>query len=471
MITITDKQFRALRTVFRRTLNVSPRGHGPPLEFRSGPDGLCIRARNEQTVIEYRSEGPIASNHVSLPFSVLTECEPGKDEPLTFEMNPDGRVTVRWMDGRIPRKRDYDAESIEQPAEFPSEPRDLSANEPRLLAALRDAVETTDRDSLRHAMNCIQLDGQRSRIVATDGRQLLVQTGLQFPWDDCVLVPGNQFFKCRDLPRNCSIQVGRTDEFVMIRVGPWTIHLAIDAESRFPEVDALIPDGNQAAATMSLSDSDADFLLKNIKRLPGRNDSNEAVTIDLNGSVIVRAKGDDQEHPTDLLLASSRRSGEPIRCSSDRGYLSRAMSLGFREVSFIGSEAPLLCQDQHRRFVWAVLTTDSIISADPRAILIESPVTDPAKHPLNHKRTENHKPTERTRRSMPTSNPSGNGQPTEEDSSSLSLIEQSESLKQSLQQALTQTRELIAALKRQKKQAQLVQSTLNSLRQLQSVDV
>ena len=302
-------------------------------------------------------------------------------------------------------------------------------------------------------------------------RQLLVQTGLQFPWDDCVLVPGNQFFKCRDLPRNCSIQVGRTDEFVMIRVGPWTIHLAIDAESGFPEVDALIPDGNQAAATMSLSDSDADFLLKNIKRLPGRNDSNEAVTIDLNGSVIVRAKGDDQEHPTDLLLASSRRSGDPIRCSSDRGYLARAMSLGFREVSFIGSEAPLLCQDQHRCFVWALLSKDSIIPEDPRAIRIESPVTDPAKHPLNHKRTENHKPTERTRRSMPTSNPSGNGQPTEEDSSSLSLIEQSESLKQSLQQALTQTRELIAALKRQKKQTQLVQTTLNSLRQLQSVDV
>ncbi len=72
---------------------------------------------------------------------------------------------------------------------------------------------------------------------------------------------------------------------------------------------------------------------------------------------------------------------------------------------------------------------------------------------------------------MPTNNPSGNGQPTEEDSSSLSLIEQSESLKQSLQQALTQTRELIAALKRQKKQTQLVQTTLNSLRQLQSVDV
>ena len=51
------------------------------------------------------------------------------------------------------------------------------------------------------------------------------------------------------------------------------------------------------------------------------------------------------------------------------------------------------------------------------------------------------------------------------------LIEQAETLKNSLQESLSQTRELIAALKKQKKQSRLVQSTLASLRQLQTSDV
>ena len=50
-------------------------------------------------------------------------------------------------------------------------------------------------------------------------------------------------------------------------------------------------------------------------------------------------------------------------------------------------------------------------------------------------------------------------------------IEEAEALRDVLQQALTQTRSLIAALKRQRKQSRLVQSTINSLRQLQTIDV
>ena len=64
-----------------------------------------------------------------------------------------------------------------------------------------------------------------------------------------------------------------------------------------------------------------------------------------------------------------------------------------------------------------------------------------------------------------------NGAANDETNSTTSLIEQAETLKSSLQESLSQTRELIAALKKQKKQSRLVQSTLASLRQLQTADV
>jgi len=50
------------------------------------------------------------------------------------------------------------------------------------------------------------------------------------------------------------------------------------------------------------------------------------------------------------------------------------------------------------------------------------------------------------------------------------LIEQAESLKSTLRQAAADTSELIAQLKRHRKQSKAVRSTLASLRQLQAID-
>jgi len=51
------------------------------------------------------------------------------------------------------------------------------------------------------------------------------------------------------------------------------------------------------------------------------------------------------------------------------------------------------------------------------------------------------------------------------------LVEDAENLKTSLRDAVSKTNELIAGLKRHRKQSKAVQSTLNSLRQLQSLGV
>ena len=58
-----------------------------------------------------------------------------------------------------------------------------------------------------------------------------------------------------------------------------------------------------------------------------------------------------------------------------------------------------------------------------------------------------------------------------EETGTLSLIEHAESVRDSLQEALSQTRGLITALKRQKKQSRIVESTLATLKRLQTVDV
>jgi hypothetical protein len=51
-----------------------------------------------------------------------------------------------------------------------------------------------------------------------------------------------------------------------------------------------------------------------------------------------------------------------------------------------------------------------------------------------------------------------------------SVLEQAHALRSVLRDALTKTNELVSSIKRHKRQSRLVESTLASLRQLQSID-
>ena len=86
---------------------------------------------------------------------------------------------------------------------------------------------------------------------------------------------------------------------------------------------------------------------------------------------------------------------------------------------------------------------------------------------------------ERTRKTMSTSkqstddhahtNGSANGK---SDTAGIAvLIEQAEAVKMSLSTALAETKQLVSALRKHRQQSKALQSTLASLRQLQSVDL
>src|SRR5205807_1780314 len=82
--------------------------------------------------------------------------------------------------------------------------------------------------------------------------------------------------------------VGRTEAHVCLRAGPWSLHLAVDREGRFPDADAVVPRANGAVTVCALSPQDAAFLAQALPRLPGAGDHG-AVTLDLNGQAAVRA--------------------------------------------------------------------------------------------------------------------------------------------------------------------------------------
>jgi hypothetical protein len=242
-------------------------------------------------------------------------------------------------------------------------------------------------------------------------------------------------------------------------------------------VEQHVPRANDAAARFQMSQADAEFLAKNLPKLPGDDEFNVPVTIDLNGSVAIRAKAAEQPQPTELVLSNSTASGKPMRINSNRRFLARAVNLGFDEVYVYSPKVPVMCRDDHRHYVWALLNPDSIIKPADDVIRITS--ADAGQDVS----TTNRKP-RRRKAIMPRSTSNGNGQgkangrtspqattsAKADDQGIDVLIEQAEAVKVSLRDSLSKTGELISALKRHRKQSKLVQSTLQSLRKLQTVD-
>jgi hypothetical protein len=484
-ITITRRQALRLRSVFRRAFGT--RGPGPAVCFTAGVGTLSVKARFGDMAVEYTEPRDGTAETLWLPFQALGDFEGKKDEPVHIEPTGNGHVTVQWRDRGVPQLVRYDSVEPPDAGKFPSSPADFAENPPGLLKALVDAGDTTDPDSTRYALACIQLCAEGS-VGATDGRQLLVQGGFTFPWQEAVLIPRSKFATSAELPRDQPVLVGKTGDWVAFRVGPWTFYMAINKEGRFPDLSRQIPRLTEATARCQLSPTDAEFLAQTLPSLPTDDVYNHPVTVELNGSIAVRARAADQPKPTEILLTSSTWSGESIRLHTNRKYLARAAKLGFRELLVYGNKVPVLCHDENRQYVWALLDPESAIVPAEDAIRIlssgansEAPVTQP-----------------RTRRRVspvpePATNPNGsaasngngqtnghatktNGQarrntPKVRQQDLAGLIQQAETLRTVLRETLVKTNELLKGLKRHRRQSRALESTIASLRQLKGLGV
>ena len=369
MITISRSLIRELKTVFSRGLGVTSRQTGPPVEFLVDQQGLRIRTRNQQIALEYRLPlKGLESQQLVTPFGLLRCCHDVKSDPVQLQFENE-KIRAEWQEAGIPQSIEY---PVVECKEFPELPDRLACNESSLMLALGDACETATTDSARYALDHLQLRGSAGQVIGTDGRQLLIQDGFQFPWEGELLIPANRLFCNRELRRGKSVEVGSTAEWVTCRSGPWTIWLKINEKARFPNVMEIANTGPETVATLQVPDEDAEFICSALKPKPFHKGDSGKVTLDLNGEVTVRVREADQEQQRDYVLCRSERTGESLRINTNRHYFRRALQLGFREIDLSGKDTPASCREGHRTYVWALLTQADAVQPQSDAIRIES---------------------------------------------------------------------------------------------------
>jgi hypothetical protein len=479
MITITRCQVRGLRAIFRRhVLGISHRGSIPPLVFRAENTQLRAQYRYAALAIEHVEDGNFRPTEtIALPLDALSDIEGRDDTPVIVEaIQPDATV-VRWQDHGIPQTREYTVPTLESLAAFPEPPEKFETAPAELLDALAEAARTCPESSTRYTLECIQLRGNTREIVATDGHQLLIQGGIALPWNGELMVKHTLAFGCKELPRDRPVSIGRTETHVVIKGGPWTLFLEIQTDGRYPNVDHILPDEVSSVARLQLNPEDAAFLLSALDSLPGADQENSPATIDLNGRVAIRARGTDAERPTELVLSRSGYSGTPIRFSTNREFVGRAIRLGFTEFMVTDADSPIVCRDSRRAYGWQTLNKDSAIEPSDDVTRIESaPATThptPRLEALPKVRTpvsDSIQPAETATRNHVTPKVSTVLQSTGT-AGLAALIQEAETVHEALSAAKARTKRLVVALRKHRRHERLVATTLASLKELRLQEV
>jgi hypothetical protein len=479
MITISRRQVRHLRAVFRRSvLGIGHRGSIPPLVLRAEGTQLRAQYRYSALAVEHVELGSYQPGEtIALPLDALADVEGKDDSPIVLEAAAPDKTIVRWEDHGIPQTREYAVPALDVLAAFPEPPRSWQEAPADLLDALAEATATGAEDRTRYALDCIALKGASGEIVATDGHQLLVQGGFRFPWDGDVLIKRSPVFACKELPRDRSLAIARTDEWVVLRAGRWTVLGEIQTDMRFPRVDQVVPDTTATATWLRLDGADAAFLAQALDRLPGADELNSPATVDLNGRVAVRTQGADHTPATELVLARSRSTGAAVRFNTNREFLARAIRLGFTEIEISDAEAPVVCRDGRRTFAWQPLSPESALEPtdDVTRVTSDSPVIPTAIRPDAPPKART-LVSERTTPAGPgaTTNGASNGHATPEGIAATglaALIQEAEALHDALADAKSRASRLTVALRRYRRRERLVSTTLASLKALKLQDV
>lgn len=476
MLTISRSVLRRFRTLCRRGgLHKTHVTGGPVVTFVGGADGCRIRAASIDVAIEFHDPAPSGDETVRLPLAALELCEGRDDGLVTIDVRDDEQVWLSWNDRGVPRQSEQ-SQPKQGTTSFPAAPTTQIANEARLWSDLGDAVATTDAQASRYALGCLHFRGALGHIETTDGRQVLVQSDFRFGFEEDVLVPGSKLLGGADMGTVEEVTVGRTEDYVGFGVDRWLILLRIQKDARFPKIEQILPNPDFAKSRLELSPVDAGFLKETIPRLPCDDTLHDPITLDLNGRVLVRSRETATSRPTEVLLGSSKLTGEPVQLNTNRRFVERALKLGFRSVCLFGPDSPAMSVDEHRRFLWALLDKKSAIPRhdDPQRIDAPSRVDIG-----NSARIVTTKPKESVMSvSLPvvarsTSKPSETTDIQPERSvdarTAVSAIEQVLTLRDTLRTAAQQAGELARSLKQQKRQSRIVASTLASLKELQRV--
>ena len=392
---------------------------------------------------------------ITLPWTTLKELAARKNGVIECDVNGKD-VTLSWSDGGVPQTRD--ARSLEVAGTIlPPVPENTAAHSVRLLDAMVDASQCLDSESSRYSLGSICLRGARSEILSTDGRQALIQEGFAFPFKNDLLCPPSRIFASKELRESGdTVTIGFSDDYACFGIG--NVHFWLKAGSgKFPQVDQFAKEIG-GHTWLHLDPTDALFVSERLPLLPGREETDSPVHVELGTGVAVRGHDTAQKRAAELRLARSGYDGAGVKVSVNRKFLKNAIAFGITRIGFDPKEnGPLVGYGDQKQFI--VMPLDG-----------EEPTVEPGRLTVlvsDAKRTalpKNDKPVKVSQTSR-----GGRPKPKTGTNRKAVVLDDALKLRQNLRETLAGVNDLIRSIQTQRRQDKLLRDTVASLQKLQNV--
>jgi hypothetical protein len=460
MIQLPCREAGRFRALARRCVVGRPRGPSPPVRIVRSRDGLTLSASFGQIALSLRMPRPDADGNDGefdkyIPFAVLEAAEGGGAEIATVEFDPSGKIRCRTATrGRV-RETAFE-ETVADDSSTPdltARPARMKAVDDGFLAALDECGRSTSAESARFALSRLQLRGTTGQVVGTDGRQLLVCSGFELPFDDDVLIPAVPVFGSRELAAESPVRIGRHASRMFVEAGPWTVALAIADEARFPDVAALLK-RTTVKSWLRLTEGDADTALRAIERSLDRSDKTLTVTVRMSPNPQM-AIG-----PTTIALPVSEFEGSGASVAILARYLVRGLRMGLRVLGVDAQQAAVLFADERRSYLVTCSQSDPTCPAAIDVADASSAVPFSASPALSSKGKSVMPSPKNGRTESPTTHD------TEGSDETLDPLAEAEGLRVALAEAVRRTGRLIASLRQFHKQRRVFRNAWTSLQQL-----
>lgn len=357
-VTLVKLPVQALREALSVFRKIAVKNSMPVLNCVFFEDGM-MRASDLDQEVRWRGRIP-ASFRMALPFKELAEAVKGPKgtETVVIGHHPDkpGLAVVNHSQCK---------HTIKQMPfkEVPAASYGVNPGDPVLFdtldADLPDLLRSASEDENRYILNGVFFDREYGRLVATNGRQMLIiPCGETKQLTESIVVPSKvaSLLHCKPLKqRPASIQLAKrsrkkgadTIAHFILGDGEWEITTKL-VEGNYPNYRQVIPDWDAADTyTAFFNKAQAEAIMRFLKSLP----KDEKVTkLAFNGPelTITHMKGDEGA-TVELSGVMTPNTDKRIEAAFNHGYLVDALETGCLTWRLKDELSPLLATGQDQR--------------------------------------------------------------------------------------------------------------------------
>ncbi|MCG3141138.1 MAG: hypothetical protein HDKAJFGB_02328 [Anaerolineae bacterium] len=358
-----------MRLVLRRSLwseilqTISKFLAKSPLGFQveSSPGRVRAYAVLVSQTLVYENEAPENTDGegiLHIPNDALRSLAASRGNEGTISVTATDGVTAKaeWRNKSLRSNYQFAAETAIPAPEIPGDEAFTPLDLDRFQTHFTVCAEVVTTMRTRFDLDCICLDGDKSQMLASDGRQLYLGNGIPFPWKGKCLLPVTPTFPDKVLFGGTPLTVARNRGNLILRSGPWT-YLISERTPNFPDVEGLIPHPGDTGLLAHLSEEDAAQIEELVPQMPGGETTNRLIRLQPEEDLILSAEANGAE--SRLVLDSSVWLGT-MEVLFNRDFLLRAIKIRNRELRFPRGRGPILTEGHDSQYLFMPLTEPDV---------------------------------------------------------------------------------------------------------------